>query len=113
MWVSSEEMMKYFIWTKTFTFNIGITIFLILWFIVLCVFIYHYIKGCIIQIKTKRIVEYMKSIGYTVQPELIAGVKTYYYFYKDGLKYYEVNQFCNNHYYSLKIVKERYKKDED
>ena len=112
MWVSNEEMMKYFIWSRTFSFNIGITIFLILLFITLCVVIYHYIKECIKSIKTKIIVEYMKSIGYTVQPVLLAGI-TVYYFYKDGLKYYDVNQFCNNHYYSLKIVKERYKKDED
>lgn len=112
MWISSEEWTKYYIWSRTFSFNVGITIGLVILVVIIITLVFYYIKEYIKSIKKKRIMEYMESIGYKVETLSVADRKIQY-FYKDGLKYYNVDRFCNNNYYDIKIVKERYKKDED
>ena len=111
MWLSNEEWTNYFIWSRTFSFNVGITVGLVLFVVVLITLVFYYIKEYIKSIKRKRIVKYMESIGYKVEKTLSVAGRKIECFYKDGLNYYDVDRFCNNNYYDLKIVKERYKKE--
>ena len=115
MWLSNEEWTDYYIWSRTFSFNVGFTIGLVLFVIVLITLVFYYIKEYIKSINRKRIVKYMESIGYKVETLSVGNIKieSLYKLYKDGLKCYDVDRFCSNNYYNLKIVKDRYKRDED